>query len=148
MICHGGLASGLRFRRSFFPIPFRGSSARTGSWQQWPASQPLEEPGDQSSMVLFASDRRSGILTNDGLLSFGLGLLFDDFLMLCGDEELSLFGLHELVVSSNRLGYLGLGHSNGLNVQPRRDHCQLLLQRDFQVLVNVGCERNPVSDSK
>ena len=53
--------------------------------------------------------------------------LFDDFLVLRGDEELRLLALHELVVLPDGLGDLGLGHAHSVHLQPGRHLGQVLV---------------------
>ena len=52
--------------------------------------------------------------------------LFDDFLVLRGDEELGLLALHELVVLPDGLGDLGLGHAHSVDLEPWRHLGQVL----------------------
>ena len=56
--------------------------------------------------------------------------LFDDFLVLRGDEELGLLALHELVVLPDCLGDLGLGHAHSVNLEPGRHLGQVLEGKD------------------
>eukprot|EP00051_Salpingoeca_urceolata_P022379 m.362861 g.362861 ORF g.362861 m.362861 type:complete len:428 (-) comp19963_c0_seq5:2578-3861(-) len=88
-------------------------------------------------LVLDLGHRRLFLRLDDRLSPLSLGLLFDHFLMLGGDEELCFFGLDLLKVLRNGGRHLRLCHAHGQHLQAWGKLFHVLLQGPFEVLVNL-----------